>query len=219
LNHLPREYRSRVEFEGDGATMAEQGEAFFESRRIEQLSNTIFGVAMTLLAYSFPKEQLTGTAPDWRSIVHNYTPHLIALLLGFLIAGLFWFSHQRRLAYAPGMSRASVLVSLLFLLSIVVLPVTTGLYGAYADAADVVALYACHLLVISLLNLVLWWMAVAARRDWHLIGGAAATSVIFVIAAIVAPFEPGMPRYIWTLGFIAPFIAAMLERRERTRRV
>jgi uncharacterized membrane protein len=201
------------------SSMAEQGDAFFESRRIEQLSNTIFGVAMTLLAYSFPREQLAGTAPDWRSIAHNYMPHLIALLLGFLIAGLFWFSHQRRLAYAPGMSRASVLLNLLFLLTIVLLPVTTGLYGAYADAADVVSLYACHLVLISLLNLMLWWLVVAASRDWHLMGGAAATCVIFLIAAIVAPFAPGAPRFIWTLGFIAPFIAALLERRERKRRV
>jgi len=195
--------------------MAEQGEAFFESRSIEQLSNTIFGVAMTLLAYSFPKEQLTGTAPDWHNIARNYTPHLVALLLGFLIAGLFWFSHQRRLAYAPGMSRAAVLLNLLFLLTIVVLPVTTGLYGAYSDSADVVGLYAWHLLAISLLNLVLWWMAVKASRDWHLMGGAATTSIIFVIAAVVAPFAPGATRYIWTLGFIAPFIAGLIERRRR----
>ena len=51
--------------------MAEQGDAFFESRRIEQLSNTIFGVAMTLLAYGFPKEQFTSGAPDWRSIARD----------------------------------------------------------------------------------------------------------------------------------------------------
>ncbi len=195
--------------------MAEQTAAFFESRRIEQLSNTIFGVAMTLLAYSFPKEQLTGTAPDWHNIARNYMPHLVALLLGFLIAGLFWFSHQRRLAYAPGMNRASVLLNLLFLLTIVVLPVTTGLYGAYSDSADVVGLYAWHLLAISLLNLVLWWIAVKKSRDWHLMGGAATTSIVFVIAAIVAPFAPAAPRYIWTVGFIAPFIAVLVERRSR----
>ncbi len=198
--------------------MAEQGEAFFESRRIEQLSNTIFGVAMTLLAYSFPRDQLTSATPDWKSIARNYAPHLIALLLGFLIAGLFWFSHQRRLAYAPGMSRASVLVNLLFLLSIILLPVTTGLYGAYADAPDIVGLYAVHLVIISLLNLALWSIAVSAKRDWHMIGGAAVTSAIFIIAAIVAPLAPGAPRYIWTIGFIAPFIAALLERREQRRR-
>jgi uncharacterized membrane protein len=193
--------------------MAEQGEAFFESRRIEQLSNTIFGVAMTLLAYGFPKEQFASGTPDWHSIAREYIPHLIALLLGFVIAGLFWYSHQRRLSYAPGMSRASVLVSLVFLLSIVALPATTGLYGTYPEAADVVTLYAWHLVAIALLNVWLWWMAVSASRDWHLIGGSATTAVIFVIAAIVAPFAPGAPRYVWTFGFVAPVIAALLERR------
>jgi len=192
--------------------MAGQGEAFFESRRIEQLSNTIFGVAMTLLAYSFPRERFSSAAPDWGSIAREYVPHLIALLLGFVVAGLFWFSHQRRLAYAPGMSRASVLVNLLFLLSIILLPVTTGLYGASSSSPDIVELYAVHLAIISLLNLALWWMAVAANRDWHLVGGAATTSVIFLLAAIVAPVAPGAPSYIWTLGFVAPLVAAWIER-------
>src|SRR5579871_155860 len=164
--------------------MSDHGDAFFESRRFEQLSNTIFGVAMTLLAYSFPREQLTSADPDWRSIAHNYMPHLIALLLGFVIAGLFWFSHQRRLAYAPGMSRASVLINLLFLLSIVMLPVTTGLYGAYPNAPDIVGLYACHLVLISFFNLVLWWLAISKSDEWHLMGASITTSVIFVIAAI-----------------------------------
>jgi uncharacterized membrane protein len=192
--------------------MAEQGDAFFESRRIEQLSNTIFGVAMTLLAYSFPKEQLTSAEPDWRSIARNYAPHLVALLLGFVIAGLFWFSHQRRLSYSTGLSRASALVNLLFLLSIILLPVTTGLYGAYLGAPDIVELYAVHLVAISLLNLALWLMAVAANRDWHLAGGAITTSAIFVVAAIVAPVAPRAAPYIWTFGFIAPFVAALIER-------
>src|SRR5581483_11917737 len=60
-----------------------------------------------------------------------------------------------------------------------------------------------------------WWMAVKASRDWHLMGGAATTSIIFFIAAVFAPFAPGAPRYIWTLGFIAPFIAGLIERRRR----
>lgn len=195
--------------------MTEQGEAFFKSRRIEQLSNTIFGVAMTLLAYGFPKEQFTSGAPDWRSIAREYAPHLVALLLGFIVAGLFWFSHQRRLAYAPGMSRASVLVNLLFLLSIVALPATTGLYGAYPDAADIILLYACHLALISLLNLVLWWMTISPNRNWHHIGAPAVAAAIFVLAAVVAAFAPRAARYAWALAFIGPIVAAVVERRGR----
>jgi len=133
-------------------------------------------------------------------------------LLGFIVAGLFWFSHQRRLAYAPDMRRASVLVNLLFLLSIILLPVTTGLYGTYPDAGDVAELYSFHLLVIALLNLALWWMALSVRRDWHLIGGPASIAVIFVLASVAALVAPRAARFLWMLGFVAPVVAAFVER-------
>lgn len=48
--------------------------------------------------------------------------------------------------------------------------------------------------------------------------GAATTSIIFVIAAIIAPLAPGAPRYIWPMGFLAPFINALLEGRVQSRR-
>jgi hypothetical protein len=35
----------------------------FEMRRLESLSNTIFGVAMTLLAYDLPKAAVFTSAP------------------------------------------------------------------------------------------------------------------------------------------------------------
>ena len=57
---------------------------FFEMRRLEALSNTIFSVAMTLLAYDLPKAS----------------------------------------SFAPEGSRGEVFLNLIFLLSIVVLPVT-----------------------------------------------------------------------------------------------
>ncbi|MBC7584667.1 MAG: hypothetical protein H7316_13030, partial [Tardiphaga sp.] len=39
----------------------------FEMRRLEALSNTIFGVAMTLLAYDLPKQKLMVATPDWHA--------------------------------------------------------------------------------------------------------------------------------------------------------
>ncbi len=190
--------------------MSDQAE-LFEARRFESLSNTIFGVAMTLLASGFPKDKLGNATPDWAAFVHAYAPHLLALLLRFIVAGLFWFSHQRRLAYAAEMSRAAVLFNLLFLLSIIGLPVTSGLHGSYPDARDIVALYGFHLFLISVLNFALWWMATSSRRDWPSLGAAGAVMVIFLIGAITALFAPLAARFVWTLGFVAP--VALLSRR------
>src|SRR5260370_20278144 len=101
----------------------------FEIRRLEALSNTIFGVAMTLLAYDLPNASRFAKAPAWIDLVRAYAQPLIALMISFIIAGVFWLSHHRRLTFAPEGSRGEVFLNLLFLLSIVILPVTNGLYG------------------------------------------------------------------------------------------
>lgn len=180
-------------------------------RRLEALSNTIFGVAMTLLAYDLPKQKLMVATPDWHAIGVVYGTHLLALLLSFVIAGMFWYSHQRRLAYAPDGSRPAVLVNLLFLLSIILLPVTSGLYGSYSQARDVTTLYAFNLALIATLNLVLWVMAAAASRHWAALGAPAFAALVFIVAFAVAPFAPRLTPFIWPLAFIAPFVAAKAD--------
>ena len=72
--------------------MSEPSPGQFEMRRLESLSNTIFGVAMTLLAYDLPKSGQFASAPDWADLYHLYAGRLSALVLSFIIAGLFWFT-------------------------------------------------------------------------------------------------------------------------------
>jgi uncharacterized membrane protein len=87
----------------------------FEMRRLEALSNTIFGVAMTLLAYNFPKEPfLNGAPPTWSAIFVAYQSQVIALVLSFVVSGMYWIAHQRRLAYEPHATRSTVYLNLLF---------------------------------------------------------------------------------------------------------
>src|SRR5712672_718451 len=66
----------------------------FEMRRLEALSNTIFGVAMTLLAYDLPKASRFAKAPAWIDLVNAYAQPVIALMISFIIAGVFWLSHH-----------------------------------------------------------------------------------------------------------------------------
>ena len=186
----------------------------FEMRRMEALSNTVFGVAMTLLAYQVPKEGFVTPDPKWGDIWHSYGSHLLALLLSFIVAGMFWYSHQRRLAYACEARRLEVLLNLLFLLSIIVLPVTTGLLGSYIASADVTALYGFNLTLISTLNTILWVIAAAPRRDWVAMVAPAFPTVVFVVASILGLFAPHLARFVWPIAFAAPILAAYVERRE-----
>ena len=87
----------------EGARLKEIG--LFEMRRLEALSNTIFGVAMTLLAYDLPKASRFANAPAWKDLVNAYAQPVIALTISFVVAGVFWLSHHRR--HSPSRRKAA----------------------------------------------------------------------------------------------------------------
>ena len=185
----------------------------FEMRRLEMLSNTIFGVAMTLLAYDLPKAVRFTKAPDWIDLVHAYAQPLIALMISFIVAGLFWFSHHRRLALSPEGSRGEVFLNLIFLLSIIVLPVTNGLYGVYRLDGVVAILYGVHLTVIATLNAVLWLLALRGRGDPEVLTTVIVPIFVFVLGTVVAAIAPAVAQFIWCLAFAAPLAGRMTARR------
>ena len=202
----------------EGPAMAARAPlALFEMRRMEALSTTICGVAMTLLAYQVPRVQFKTADPKWGDILLNYGSQLSALMLSFIVAGTYWYSQHRRLAYSPLGNRLEVIVNLLFLMMIVVLPVTTGLYGNYVNSADVTAFYGFNLALISLFDALLWGIAVAPRRDWMAMVPPAFANLILVSGAILALFEPTWPRYVWPLAFAAPLLASSLDRWKQRR--
>ena len=169
------------------------------------LSNTIFGVAMTLLAYDLPKAGSFKSAPRWIDILNVYAQPVIALAISFVVAGLFWFSHHRRLAVAPEASRGVVFLNLLFLLSIIILPVTNGLYGSYRLDGVIAVIYGIHLLTIATLNGLLWILALRGRSEPQLMATALFPILVFVIATAVALVSPQISQFTWCLAFGAPF--------------
>ena len=174
-------------------------------RRLEMLSNTIFGVAMTLLAYDLPKASSFKQAPEWIDLVRVYAQPVIALAISFVAAGLFWFSHHRRLAVAPEAGRGVVFLNLFFLLTIIILPVTNGLYGSYRLDGVVAVIYGLHLTMIATVNALLWILALRGRHDRQLLATALFPVFVFVLATGVAAVAPKAAQFIWCLAFLSPF--------------
>jgi uncharacterized membrane protein len=176
----------------------------FEMRRLEALSNTIFGVAMTLLAYDLPKARGFAAAPGWMDLVRTYAQPLIALMISFIVAGIFWFSHHRRLVVAPEGNRRIVFLNLLFLLSIIILPVTNGLYGSYRLDSVVGVVYGVHLTVMASLNALLWVLALRGHSNAELLVTAIFPVFVFVLGTLVALVAPSVSQFLWGLAFFAP---------------
>jgi uncharacterized membrane protein len=184
----------------------------FEMRRLESLSNTIFGVAMTLLAYGLPQAAHFEHVPDWADLYQAYAGRLGGMMLSFIIAGVFWFSHQRRLARQPMGGPGVVMLNLLFLLAIILLPVTNGLYGSYGMSGAVAVLYGLHLTAIACLNTILWRLATGPGFHPEL-AGAAFPLLMLVSGTIVAAFRPEYAVYLWLLAFGGLFIRRLLRPR------
>jgi len=138
--------------------------------------------------------------PGWADLVHTYSGRLAGLVLSFIIAGVFWISHHRRLARQPLCSRGVVILNLFFLLSIVLLPVTNGLYGSYRLSSAVAVLYGLHLTAIASLNAGLWWLAIGGGRHAEIVG-AVFPVIVFVPGIAIAAFAPEYVQYFWMLGF------------------
>jgi len=185
----------------------------FEMRRLEMLSNTIFGVAMTLLAYDLPKASSFKEAPTWMGLIHVYAQPIIALTISFIVAGLFWFSHHRRLSVAPEGSRGVVFLNLFFLLSIILLPVTNGLYGNYRLEGVIAVLYGLHLTLIAALNALLWVLALRGQSNPQLLVTALFPLCVFVLGTGVALVAPNVAQLTWCLAFLAPFAGWVAARR------
>jgi uncharacterized membrane protein len=188
-------------FEG-GARLKQIG--IFEMRRLEALSNTIFGVAMTLLAYDLPKASKFASAPAWMNLVDAYAQPVIALIISFIVAGVFWLSHHRRLTFSPEGSRGEVFLNLIFLLSIVMLPVTNGLYGVYRLDSVVAVTYGFHLTVIASLNAVLWVLALRGHRNPELLANAIFPVFALLFGTVMAAVAPFVAQFTWCLAFGAP---------------
>jgi uncharacterized membrane protein len=186
----------------------------FEMRRLEALSNTVFGVAMTLLAYDLPTNDLFTTAPTWTELYQAYTQKLIALTLSFIIAGIFWLSHHRRLALAPEGSRTVVMLNLFFLLLIVIFPATNSLYGTYRFSSVITVVYGLHLTLIGAFNAFLWFLALRGTTHHRAVLGAAVVPpILFLIGSVAGFFAPNLSLYIWNLAFAAPLVGWLLGRR------
>ena len=181
----------------------------FEMRRLESLSNTIFGVAMTLLAYDLPKLRISTAAPDWADLYHTYVPHGSALILSFMVAGVYWYSHHRRLTIAPHGTRGIVFLNLWFLLLIILLPTVNGLYGDYRTSSVVAVTYGCHLILLSVMNAWLWIVALAGRRGREFLQ-ALIPLPLFVVGTAVAFVAPQEAQLIWFLAFGTPLVGRLL---------
>lgn len=178
----------------------------FLARRIEVLSDIMFGVAMTVPVYNLPLPEPATRLEFWHPVLRPMLGPLVALGCSFLFTGLFWFSHHRRLRFTRARTRRFLFVTFGFLFLIVLLPASTTLYGRDPFRPWVASLYTSHLAAIAIANEVLWIAAIQDQRprSWSLAVGPGILAVVFVVVALVSMHTPRLAAALWPVILLAP---------------
>jgi uncharacterized membrane protein len=190
------------------------GSVFLSSDRLASLSDTMFGVAMTLLATTLLPAVETHQG-SLLAMWHDMHGMFVSVVFSFAIAARYWVSQQQRLAVTASVTPRQTLLHLVFLFLVVLVPITTslpGLIGAGAIRVSVM-LYGSHLTLIALVNLLLW-IEVRHSVVAHLqIVRSSLALGMFVTALAVGAMRPDLALYPWLAVLAAPSFAHPITRR------
>lgn len=106
----------------------------FQLDRIIFFSDAIFAIAITILILEIKIPELpreTVTNAQFNESLNELIPKFAGFIISFFIIGLYWTKHHTLFGYVTDYNNKLIWLNLLFLLSIVTMPFTTGFYSEY----------------------------------------------------------------------------------------
>jgi uncharacterized membrane protein len=147
--------RSQLLDKLDLSPESDQTESLVELTRLNNLSDGVFAIALTLLAFDIrlPDGVSIGDLPN---NLLKLAPNFIVYLISFVVIGGAWGSHQRMLKQIKRGDGLLVWFNLLCLLFVALLPACAAILGRYPDAFLAIACFALDVAFIQLATLWLW---------------------------------------------------------------
>lgn len=179
--------------------------------RLANLSDTMFGVAMTLLATTLVPhiDQLTGSALE---MLQSLREPLGAVLLSFAVAAIYWIAQQRRLSMTELLTPRQTVLHLVFLFLIVLLPISTGLFARLGSTAASVAIYGAHITLLSAINLALWFEVHRRVEAWLAVIPSTLALVLLGSALAIGLIRPELAQYLWYTALAIPLLTRLVHR-------
>ncbi|MFY1618963.1 TMEM175 family protein [Micromonospora sp. WMMD736] len=125
--------------------------------RLVFFSDAVIAIAMTLLAIELPLPEGDDDAARWRSLGELVTGEYLSFLLSFVVIGAFWSVHHRLFQRVARMGPWIAWLNLIFLFTIVVLPLATRLHRQEGAEQVGVVVYAAVVVGVGVSLLLLLW--------------------------------------------------------------
>jgi len=194
-------------------------------QRLASLSDCVFAVAMTLLAFSvrIPDQGLDKTKLAGELIRMFWESS--GLVLSFASAALFWIGHFRLLRSLSHASVGLIYLSLLQLFWIVLLPISTSLF-IRIQTRETTLIMGANLMLTALGGLLMWIYSYRAGlfkpgAFTHPVVvelvGPVFPLLIFAISLPVTLWNPAFGNKVWWGAFATPFLIHFVRGAEKRR--
>ena len=126
--------------------------------RIEALSDGVFSIAMTLLVFNLkdPVTQATASETELWVGLAAVLPNLLAFFLSFMTVGIFWVGHSTQFNYIEKSDRNLQWISILFLMTVSLLPFSTSILSAHIGSKVALGIYWFNILIMGLMLYIHW---------------------------------------------------------------
>jgi uncharacterized membrane protein len=143
--------------EGDEAAGA-VFERLHDPSRVLALSDGVFAIIITLMVLEIHVPELTK-GHSLRQALAELRPSLVAFVISFILAGMYWVGHRDLFALIRRTDRGLVWLNILYLLPLCLLPFATGLLGRYDQEPVALRIYGLVLVLIAAMRVIIWLYA------------------------------------------------------------
>jgi uncharacterized membrane protein len=207
------------------------GKRAFQLERLILFSDAVFAIAITLLVIEIKVPMLHGTEATPEALGRELLlllPRVLGFLVSFTLIGVYWTRHHFLFGYVSDYTPRLIRLNLLFLLSIVVMPFSTGIFGEYSTPRTMylqapVVIYALNICFTGVMLFLLWgYVGNAAHRvadeslTPEVVQDARRRAVlitsVFALAVPVAFFDAMVARYV---PILLPLVFLVGKRKKR----
>jgi uncharacterized membrane protein len=112
----------------------------FQVERVILFSDAVFAIAITLLIIEIKVPAIHGEDLSESTLLIamvNLIPKFIGFIVSFFMIGMYWTRHHTLFGYVTNCTPKLMWLNLFFLLSIILMPFSTGIFGEYSTPSSI----------------------------------------------------------------------------------
>jgi TMEM175 potassium channel family protein len=210
----------------DTDSARELAERLHDPARVLALSDGVFAIIITLLVLEVHVPELTQ-GHSLNEALRELRPSLIAFVISFILAGMYWVGHRDLFALIRRTDRGLVWLNILYLLPLCLLPFGAGLLGRYDQEPVALRIYGLLLVLIAFMRVVIWlyatnrphllWQRLDTRQRRAGLAINLYPGLIYLVAFLVARSAPGLSLMIYSAMPLLYFLSITVLRGSRRR--